>query len=181
MGMSSREDVRSSCSALARMLQKTAGRTHVSKGKKKRLFFDTARTSTRTRVIPRAAICRARTRGSLPSGDPSSNPDFQMEDDVCMYVRLHAKRHSRKKKKGGGGGGGEQANSPSAYSQTPWGGASAMSTIILLACSLQSIFSASARPAVTASGPSPPPEAYKLERSRWTLSMSDEKPKLRVT
>ncbi len=27
-----------------------------------------------------------------------------MEDDVCMYVRLHAKRHSRKKKGGGGGG-----------------------------------------------------------------------------
>lgn len=75
----------------------------------------------------------------------------------------------------------EESNSPSPYSPMPCGGASAMSTIILLACSLQSILSASARAAVTASGPSPPPEAYKLERSRWTLSMSDEKPKLRVT
>jgi hypothetical protein len=53
-----------------------------------------------------------------------------------------------------------------------------MSTIILLACSLQSILRDSARAAVTASGPSPPPEAYKLERSRCTLSISDEKPKV---
>ena len=120
----------------------------------------------RTRVIPRAAICLARTSGSLLSGDPSSNPGRRR-------IEIRRPFPTSKKK--------EHTHAPSPYSPIPWGGASAMSTIILLACSLHSILSASARPAVTASGPSPPPEAYKLERSRCTLSMSDEKPKLRVT
>jgi hypothetical protein len=175
--MTPREDVLSSCSALARTLQRTVGiriigsETGTSANRE---------TSVHTSVIPRPAICRASTRGSLPSGDPSSNPDIQTEDNVYMYARLRGRTAKRalfsfQKNKP------EKLDLPSPYSPTPCGGASAMSTIILLACSLQSILSDSARAAVTASGPSPPPEAYKLERSRCTLSISDEKPKLRVT
>ena len=39
-----------------------------------------------------------------------------------------------------------------------------MSTTILLAYGRQSMLSASASAAVTASGPSPPPDAYRVER-----------------
>jgi len=56
-----------------------------------------------------------------------------------------------------------------------------MSTTILLAYSLQSIFSASANAAVTASGPSPPPDAYSVDKFLCTALMSLEKPKFFVT
>lgn len=56
-----------------------------------------------------------------------------------------------------------------------------MRTTILLAAGLQSMFSASANAAVTASGPSPPPLAYSEVRSLSTLLISDENPKFFVT
>src|SRR5712672_1371729 len=90
--MTPREDAPSSCSALAHMPQKTAGiRIRGSETE----TFANHETRVHTRVIPRAAICRASTRGSLPSGDPSSNPGIQTKDDVYMYAHLHGRTAKR--------------------------------------------------------------------------------------
>jgi hypothetical protein len=90
--MTPREDVPSSCSALARKPQRTVGIR--IRGSETGSFVN-RETSVHTRVIPRAAICRASTRGSLPSGDPSSNPDIQTEEDVYMYAHLHGRTAKR--------------------------------------------------------------------------------------
>lgn len=64
---------------------------------------------------------------------------------------------------------------PSPYSPIPCGGASAMRTTILLAFCLHWRLLHSAMAAVTASGPSPPPEAYRLFRNALTSPTSEVK------